>query len=171
MDNPAWLAWLLVVAALVILVLLLAGRSRARDEDLEVALRWQERQNRRARAVTVAAAADRPRTAETPSSPAEADRGPVAATAALAAPLAPAKPKQDDLTRLKGVGPRLAELLIAAGVTRFDQIAEWSEEDVARIDQSLGAFSGRVQRDDWVGQARLLAAGDDAAFAERYGCG
>ena len=75
----------------------------------------------------------------------------------------------DDLTRIKGLGPKLAALLRTLGITRFDQIAGWSEADVARIDAQLGAFQGRSERDAWIEQARYLAAGDVAGFEARFG--
>lgn len=78
-------------------------------------------------------------------------------------------PATDDLARIKGVGPKLVSRLHELGVTRFAEIAAWSEADVDRIDAQLGRFEGRIRRDDWVGQARLLAAGDDDAFSDRYG--
>lgn len=81
---------------------------------------------------------------------------------------APAGPP-DELTRMKGVGPKVAALLGTLGVTRFDQIAAWSDEDVARVDAQLGAFKGRIVRDQWVEQARLLAAGDTAAYEAKFG--
>ena len=77
----------------------------------------------------------------------------------------------DDLTQLKGVGPKLAAMLRDQGVTGFSQIAAWSDDDVARIDATLGRFQGRIERDDWRGQARLLADGDAAGFTSRYGAG
>lgn len=75
----------------------------------------------------------------------------------------------DDLTRIKGLGPKLKTLLASLGVTRFDQIAGWSEEDVARIDAQLGAFAGRPTRDNWVEQAKLLNSGDTAGYEDRFG--
>ncbi len=75
----------------------------------------------------------------------------------------------DDLTRIKGIGPKLVAQLAALGVTRIAQIAAWSEEDIARIDPQLGRFQGRIRRDGWVEQARLLSEGDEAAFAARFG--
>lgn len=75
----------------------------------------------------------------------------------------------DDLTRIKGLGPKLAATLGELGVTRFDQIAAWSDADIDRIDAQLGRFQGRIHRDDWVEQARLLAAGDTAGFESRFG--
>lgn len=75
----------------------------------------------------------------------------------------------DELTRLKGVGPKLAAQLRDLGVSSFSQIAAWSEADIDRIDGQLGRFQGRIRRDNWLEQARLLAAGDDAAYAARFG--
>lgn len=75
----------------------------------------------------------------------------------------------DDLTRIKGLGPKLKTLLASLGVTRFEQIAAWSDEDVARIDAQLGAFAGRPTRDNWVEQAKLLSSGDTAAYEDKFG--
>jgi len=75
----------------------------------------------------------------------------------------------DDLTRIKGLGPKIRTLLASLGVTRFDQIAAWTEQDVAAIDAKLGAFAGRPTRDNWVEQAKLLAAGDTGAFEAKFG--
>lgn len=75
----------------------------------------------------------------------------------------------DDLTRIKGLGPKLAALLRGLGVTRFEQIAAWSDADVAHIDAQLGIFQGRIVRDNWIEQARYLAAGDVAGFEARFG--
>ena len=75
----------------------------------------------------------------------------------------------DDLRQIKGIGPKLVTLLHSLGVTRFEQIAGWTEEDLARIDAQLGAFQGRPERDSWVEQARLLASGDTADYEARFG--
>ena len=75
----------------------------------------------------------------------------------------------DDLRRIKGIGPKLAAVLASHGVTRFDQIAGWTEEDIYRIDGQLGGFAGRPRRDNWVEQARLLASGDTAAYEAKFG--
>ena len=82
---------------------------------------------------------------------------------------APAPTATDDLTRIKGLGPKLRTLLNGLGVTSFAQIAAWSEADIAEIDGKLGAFAGRPTRDNWVEQAKLLAAGDTAAYEEKFG--
>lgn len=75
----------------------------------------------------------------------------------------------DDLSRIKGVGPKLVALLAELGVTSFAQIAAWSDADVSRIDDQLGRFKGRIIRDQWIAQAQLLAAADETGFAERFG--
>jgi predicted flap endonuclease-1-like 5' DNA nuclease len=82
---------------------------------------------------------------------------------------APAPAAADDLSRIKGLGPKLAVLLGELGVTTFAQIAAWSDEDVTHIDAQLGRFAGRITRDQWVEQAKLLSAGDEAGFTEKFG--
>lgn len=81
----------------------------------------------------------------------------------------PAVTQDSDLARIKGVGPKLVAQLQALGVTTLAQIAQWDDADIARIDSQLGRFAGRIVRDDWVGQARLLNAGDLAAYEARFG--
>jgi predicted flap endonuclease-1-like 5' DNA nuclease len=75
----------------------------------------------------------------------------------------------DDLKRIKGVGPKLETTLGSLGVTSFSQIAAWDDDEIDRIDAQLGAFAGRIRRDDWPEQARYLAAGDMAGFEQRFG--
>lgn len=75
----------------------------------------------------------------------------------------------DDLTRIKGLGPKLAALLGEFGVTTFAQIAAWTPEEVERIDAKLGRFAGRIVRDQWVEQAKFLDAGDEPGFTARFG--
>ncbi len=82
---------------------------------------------------------------------------------------AAARSSGGDLTRIKGLGPKLAATLNGLGVTSLSQIAGWDDDDIDRIDGQLGRFQGRIRRDDWVGQARLLADGDEAGFAGKYG--
>ncbi|MBY6090144.1 NADH-quinone oxidoreductase subunit E [Maritimibacter alkaliphilus] len=73
----------------------------------------------------------------------------------------------DDLKMIKGVGPKLEDLLHDLGVFHFDQIATWGPEEVAWVDQNLVGFKGRVSRDNWVVQARQLAKGEMTDFASR----
>ena len=75
----------------------------------------------------------------------------------------------DDLSRIKGLGPKLKVILEGLGVTSFAQIAAWQAEDIARINAQLGAFAGRPERDNWGEQARLLMAGDTAAYEAKFG--
>jgi predicted flap endonuclease-1-like 5' DNA nuclease len=84
-------------------------------------------------------------------------------------PLMPHPSEGDDLTRIKGLGPRLADQLRALGVTSFVQIAAWDEAEIDRIDAQLGRFQGRIRRDDWRAQAQLLAAGDTAGYEAKFG--
>lgn len=63
----------------------------------------------------------------------------------------------DDLKLISGVGPKLEQVLNERGVRSFADIAAWTAEDVARFDAELG-FEGRIVRDDWIGQAKGLAA-------------
>jgi predicted flap endonuclease-1-like 5' DNA nuclease len=91
----------------------------------------------------------------------------------VAADLVPVEPlppaEGDDLKRIKGVGPKVETILHGLGVTTFAQVAAWDEAEVDRIDARLGAFAGRIRRDDWRAQARLLAAGDTAAYEAKFG--
>lgn len=74
-----------------------------------------------------------------------------------------------ELVRIKGLGPKLAATLGELGINRIEQIAAWTEADIDRIDAQLGRFQGRIRRDNWVEQARLLAAGNTAGFESRFG--
>jgi NADH-quinone oxidoreductase subunit E len=65
----------------------------------------------------------------------------------------------DDLKQIKGVGPALEKLLNELGFFHFDQIAAWSADEVAWVDQNLKGFKGRVTRDNWIAQAKDLAKG------------
>ena len=75
----------------------------------------------------------------------------------------------DDLLLLKGIGPKLAETLQGLGFNRFEQIANLSANEVERLDDQLGAFRGRLQRDRVVEQADYLARGDIDGFEQKFG--
>ena len=75
----------------------------------------------------------------------------------------------DDLQRMKGVGPKLAGLLQARGLSRFEQIAALTSEEVSAIDADLGAFKGRLTRDRVIEQAGYLARGDQAGYEAAFG--
>ena len=64
----------------------------------------------------------------------------------------------DDLSQISGVGPVIVKKLNDLGVTTFAQIAEWTADDVAAMDEKLN-FKGRIDRDDWIKQAKELAKG------------
>lgn len=82
--------------------------------------------------------------------------------------IAAAVGESDDLTRIKGIGPKLSDLCQSLGVRRFDQIAQWGPADVAEVDQYLN-IKGRIDRDRWVDQAKLLAAGNEDAHKAEFG--
>ena len=75
----------------------------------------------------------------------------------------------DDLSRIKGLGPKLQKLLPTLGLSTFAQIAALTDADLAELDTKLGAFAGRPAKDNWVEQAKYLAAGDTAGFEARFG--
>lgn len=96
-----------------------------------------------------------------------------AAKATLAKVKSPAKPvakskgplrlkkadgKADDLKLISGVGPKLEQTLNGLGFWHFSQIAKWTKGDVAIVDDEL-SFKGRIERDDWIKQAKVLAKG------------
>ena len=91
------------------------------------------------------------------------------AVAKKAAPAAakPASGKPDNLRRLIGIGPVNEKLLKAQGVTSFAQIAGWTAADIKRIEDVMN-FDGRIARERWIEQAKLLAAGDEAEFAKQF---
>ncbi|MDD9716158.1 endonuclease [Dinoroseobacter sp. PD6] len=75
--------------------------------------------------------------------------------------------KADDLKKIKGVGPKLEEMLHSMGFYHFDQVASWSEQELAWVDENLEGFKGRASRDEWVAQAKLLAQGGETEFSKR----
>lgn len=78
---------------------------------------------------------------------------------------APRNGKPDDLKKIKGIGATLEKLCHDLGVFHFDQIAGWSDEEVAWVDVNLSGFKGRVSRDHWVTQAKSLAIQADKSSA------
>lgn len=75
--------------------------------------------------------------------------------------------KADNLKLIKGVGPKLEQLLNDLGFWHFDQVANWTPDELAWVDQNLAGFKGRVSRDDWVTQAKMLAKGGKTEFSQR----
>jgi predicted flap endonuclease-1-like 5' DNA nuclease len=64
---------------------------------------------------------------------------------------------KDDLTAIGGIGPALAKKLNAAGISSYAQLAALSDADIERLEKNVIKYSGRIKRDDWVGQAKALA--------------
>lgn len=118
-----------------------------------------------------------PPVAEEPPAPAPLADEPIAAAApmdASPASIAASEPdapvtRADDLTRMKGVGSKLAERLQGLGITSFAQIAALTPSEADALDAQLGNFQGRLQRDRWIEQARFLAVGDVAGYEEVFG--
>lgn len=134
-----------------------------------------------AAAETVAkTAAPTPAPAKTePPKPAPKKAAPKKATAKKAAPKAAAPDGRptglsdeareggaDDLKLISGVGPKLEETLNGLGIWHFDQVAGLKKKDIAWVDERL-RFKGRIERDDWVGQAKTLAAGGETEFSKK----
>jgi predicted flap endonuclease-1-like 5' DNA nuclease len=110
----------------------------------------------------------------------EADSAP-AATVKEALPQAgkPSRPqgvaaarqgKADNLQRISGIGPKNEKTLHGLGFFHFDQIAAWTDEEIAWVDDHL-KFNGRIGREEWTRQAKLLAEGKEEEFQQLYGTG
>ncbi len=107
---------------------------------------------------------DRPAPAPLISAPAKA-AAPKPAAAPKAVAAAPAKP--DNLRRMIGIGPVNEKKLHAMGIKTFRQIAAWTAADIKKVEAEL-EFDGRIDRERWIEQAKLLAAGDDKEFLRRF---
>lgn len=107
-----------------------------------------------------------------PAAKASAASKPAAKTAGKTAAKAKPAPAAvaDDLKRIKGVGPQLEAKLNAIGINSFAQIASWTKKDQAAFGEQL-FFQGRVERDEWVAQAKVLAKGGATAFSKRVAKG
>jgi predicted flap endonuclease-1-like 5' DNA nuclease len=97
------------------------------------------------------------------------DASPASVATDLAHPEPAGAASGDDLTRMKGVGPKLAAQLNQAGITRFEEIAALSPAEADALDKRLGTFQGRIHRDRWIEQARFLASGDTAGYEATFG--
>lgn len=96
-----------------------------------------------------------------------------AATGAVSAGSRPASLEEprggapDNLKRVRGIGPKFERILHDLGVYHFDQIASWGPDEIAWVDGNLDGFTGRVVREDWVGQAMILAGGGETEHSQR----
>ena len=159
-NWPALLGVTLLLVALAYWLLTRSKAPPARREGTDVLSEGA------ARATRNSALIDAPPVASFTASTLAAE--PVMAVAVETPPPESAEPA-DDLSRIKGLGPKLRTRLAELGVTRFDQIAAWSEADLAAIDAQLGTFAGRPAKDNWIEQARLLASGDLADYEGKFG--
>lgn len=73
----------------------------------------------------------------------------------------------DDLTKIRGIGAKLEKLCNTMGFWHYDQIAGWSADEVAWVDDNLGEFKGRVKRNNWVEQAKSLAKNETPVIMPR----
>ena len=80
---------------------------------------------------------------------------------------APRKGKADDLKEIEGIGPALEKLCNELGFYHFDQIAGWSDADVAWVDANMKTFKGRIVRDKWISQSKIIVSEGLAAFRVR----
>ncbi len=114
---------------------------------------------------------DAPRSVDAPLALKTPEPVPVAppAPAPTPPPAPTATAEADDLRKIKGVGPKLVAMLAEQGITSFAQIAAWNDADIERVDATLGRFAGRITRDQWVEQAKLLESGEESAFSSKFG--
>ena len=78
----------------------------------------------------------------------------------------PAKP--DDLKLISGVGPKIEKTLNGLGIYTYAQVAAWKKAEREWVDGYL-RFHGRIERDDWVRQAKALAKGGEAEYIKVFG--
>lgn len=167
MTTNAILSVVAILAILVVAFLLLRGRAAPRVE------RRPEGES------PYVASRDRPymkppAIADGPQGNSVADEVAVAATDVAGevlgiAPRPVSSGPADDLSRLKGVGPKFVARLNELGITRYDQLAGLNANEAAHLDERMGAFQGRLARDRVVEQAHYLASGDIDGFEEKFG--
>jgi predicted flap endonuclease-1-like 5' DNA nuclease len=157
---------LIALGAVCALAVIWWGTMRRRTKALEIAEAEKH----------AALAGHAPPAAREPDALPETDTAPTPVIEALAdipsavPPPAPAEAGNGQpLTRLKGLGPKAAARLAELEVTSVDQLAALSPAQIDAIDAQLGSLAGRIARDRWVEQARLLAAGDVPGFEAAFG--
>jgi NADH-quinone oxidoreductase subunit E len=80
---------------------------------------------------------------------------------------APRGGKADDLKVIEGIGPKLEQLCNSLGFWHYHQIANWTSDEIAWVDENLTGFKGRVTRDKWVAQAKLILEVGTEEFLRR----
>lgn len=138
----------------------LSGAAKPAAKAAKPATKAKTAPKAKAAAPKAAKTAAKPKVAKAVERPVAPDGKPEMLTAARGG-------KADNLKEIKGVGPKLEALLNRMGVFHFDQIAGWRAPEVAWVDENLEGFKGRVTRDTWVAQAKILAAGGDTEFSKR----
>lgn len=96
----------------------------------------------------------------------EPERKDVATKASSVDALSDPPENADDLKRIRGIGVLIEKRLNALGVATYDQIAKWTAADIDRVSDSLD-FKGRIERENWIEQARILASGGHTEFSRR----
>ncbi|MCB5198158.1 hypothetical protein LGQ03_02790 [Loktanella sp. TSTF-M6] len=112
-----------------------------------------------AAAAPVKAKPGKPGTASVEAAPSDADKPKLLDQAREGGP--------DNLKEIKGVGPKMETMLHGMGIYHFDQVASWTDKELAWVDSNLEGFKGRASRDNWVSQAKILAAGGDTEFSKK----
>jgi predicted flap endonuclease-1-like 5' DNA nuclease len=123
-----------------------------------------------AKAPAAAKVAEAPAAAKPAKAPAAAKPAKAPKVAKPAGPVrltGPRKGVADDLKEIEGIGPAMEKLVNGMGFYHFDQIASWSDADVALVDSEMKTFKGRIVRDKWVAQAKIIVAEGLDAFRER----
>jgi len=77
---------------------------------------------------------------------------------------------RDDLQRISGIGALIEKRLNAMGISTYEHIANWTREDIDRVGQKLD-LRGRIERDKWVEQARILLASGGTTYSQKYDIG
>lgn len=190
-SNFAWLTTthlvvLALVAVFAVAILIVGARKKAARRLAEAELRDEGEAVSQATHLSDDAAIDMPSPSPAPAmrppvapapppladvpvvAAAPNDAAPATIAAELATPDAGGE-TADDLTRMKGVGPKLAARLNELGITRFEQVAALDPAQADALDAQLGAFRGRLVRDRWIEQAGYLARDDRAGFEAAFG--
>ena len=155
------LIWLAVFALVVVLGILYGARVKARQRDAE---RQVEEHTREAGVAPHAGGQEAVGQEEAPAPPPSPAAAPSDAIADGTGDAA-----NGSVAQLKGLGPKVAARLADLGITTVGQLAALDDDAAHALDDQLGPFRGRLERDRWIEQARFLAAGDRAGFEAVFG--